>query len=90
LRPAPRASASSSRSERSRRTSSGKRALRKGPKTTLEIALMADGVAPKDVYKTLGTNEGVERAFDIRLGPECDLVNCSFDDPAPAWMDAAL
>ena len=31
----------------------GKRALRKGPKTTLEIALMADGVAPKDVYKTL-------------------------------------
>ena len=24
---------------------------------------MADGVAPKDVYKTLGTNEGVERAF---------------------------
>ena len=33
----------------------GKRALRKGPKTTLEIALMADGVAPKDVYKVLGT-----------------------------------
>lgn len=22
---------------------------------------------------------GVEAAFDIRLGPECDLVNCSFD-----------
>ena len=41
----------------------GKRALRKGPKTTLEIALMADGVAPKDVYKTLGTTDGVERAF---------------------------
>ena len=32
----------------------GKRALRKGPKTNLEIALMADGVAPTDVYKTLG------------------------------------
>jgi len=41
----------------------GKRALRKGPKTTLEIALMADGVAPKDVYRTLGTDAGVERAF---------------------------
>src|SRR5438128_617121 len=41
----------------------GKRALRKGPKTTLEIALMADGVAPQDVYKTLGTESGVERAF---------------------------
>jgi len=41
----------------------GKRALRKGPKTTLEIALMADGVAPKDVYRTLATAEGVDRAF---------------------------
>jgi putative spermidine/putrescine transport system substrate-binding protein len=41
----------------------GKRALRKGPKTNLEIALMADGVAPKDVYKTLKTAAGVERAF---------------------------
>ncbi|WP_083420539.1 UDP-N-acetylmuramate dehydrogenase [Mycolicibacterium llatzerense] len=30
--------------------------------------------------------EGVERAFDVRLGPECDLVNCSFDDPAPDWL----
>jgi len=41
----------------------GKRALRQGPKTTLEIALMADGVAPKDVYKVLATDEGIERAF---------------------------
>ena len=41
----------------------GKRSLRKGPKTTLEIALLADGVAPQDVYKTLGTDAGVERAF---------------------------
>ena len=41
----------------------GKRALRKGPKTTLEIALMADGVAPQDVYKTLSTPAGVDRAF---------------------------
>lgn len=41
----------------------GARALRKSPKTTLEFALIADGVAPKDVYKVLGTEEGVERAF---------------------------
>src|SRR4029079_15270468 len=33
------------------------------PKTTLEIALMADGVAPKDVYQALSTDAGVERAF---------------------------
>jgi putative spermidine/putrescine transport system substrate-binding protein len=41
----------------------GKRALRQGPKVNLEIALIADGVAPKDVYKVLATEEGVDRAF---------------------------
>ncbi len=41
----------------------GKRALRKGPKTNLEIALIADGVAPKDVYQMLATEAGIERAF---------------------------
>ncbi|WP_042695151.1 ABC transporter substrate-binding protein, partial [Azospirillum sp. B506] len=41
----------------------GKRSLRQGPKTTLEIALMADGVPPKDVYKLLATDAGVDRAF---------------------------
>ena len=41
----------------------GKRGMRKGPKTTLEIALMADGVKPLDVYKTLKTDAGVDRAF---------------------------
>jgi putative spermidine/putrescine transport system substrate-binding protein len=41
----------------------GKRALRKGPKYTLEFALMADGVAPNEVYEVLSTPEGVERAF---------------------------
>lgn len=41
----------------------GKRALRQGPKTTLEAALMADGVKPSEVYEVLGTDEGVDRAF---------------------------
>jgi putative spermidine/putrescine transport system substrate-binding protein len=41
----------------------GPRALRKSPKTTLEFALIADGVSPKDVYTVLGTPEGVDRAF---------------------------
>src|SRR5690606_11206724 len=41
----------------------GKRGLRKGAKYTLEFALMADGVAPKDVYKVLATKEGQDRAF---------------------------
>jgi putative spermidine/putrescine transport system substrate-binding protein len=41
----------------------GKRGLRKGVRGNLEIALMADGVAPGDVYKTLSSADGVERAF---------------------------
>jgi putative spermidine/putrescine transport system substrate-binding protein len=41
----------------------GKRGLRKGAKTMLEFALIADGVAPADVYATLSTPEGVDRAF---------------------------
>ncbi|WP_017939828.1 ABC transporter substrate-binding protein [Zestomonas thermotolerans] len=41
----------------------GKRGLRKGAKYTLEFALMADGVEPKDVYEVLATKEGQDRAF---------------------------
>lgn len=41
----------------------GKRAMRRSPIQTLEIALMADGVARADVYKVLATKEGVDRAF---------------------------
>ena len=41
----------------------GKRAFWKKPASTLEFALMADGVAAKDVYKVLATKEGQDRAF---------------------------
>ena len=42
----------------------GKRGLRKqNPKATLEMALIADGVAPEDVYEVLATPEGLDRAF---------------------------
>lgn len=41
----------------------GKRGLRQGPKSTLEIALLGDGVPPADLYKVLATEEGVARAF---------------------------
>jgi putative spermidine/putrescine transport system substrate-binding protein len=41
----------------------GKRALRKGPKYTLEFALLADGVPTDKIYDTLATKEGVDRAF---------------------------
>ncbi len=41
----------------------GKRGLGKRPKANLEMALMADGVPAADVYATLSTPEGVDRAF---------------------------
>jgi putative spermidine/putrescine transport system substrate-binding protein len=41
----------------------GKRGLQRSARGTLEIALMADGVSPGDVYRTLRSNDGVDRAF---------------------------
>ncbi|WP_036025942.1 ABC transporter substrate-binding protein [Paraburkholderia dilworthii] len=41
----------------------GKRGMKKEARYNLEFALMADGVAPKDVYTVLSTPTGVERAF---------------------------
>lgn len=41
----------------------GKRGLFRGPRGNLEFALLADGVAPGDIYKQLRTAEGVDRAF---------------------------
>ena len=39
----------------------GKRGLHKGVRGNLEFALMADGVATADVYKTLATSDGVDQ-----------------------------
>lgn len=41
----------------------GKRALPRGPRYTLELALLADGVAAENVYTELSTPAGVDRAF---------------------------
>jgi putative spermidine/putrescine transport system substrate-binding protein len=41
----------------------GKRALPNGPRYTLELALLADGVEPANVYSELGTQAGADRAF---------------------------
>ena len=42
----------------------GKRALEKVPHNNLEWALIADGVALADIYTTLSTPEGINRAFN--------------------------
>ncbi len=41
----------------------GERGLRKQARMTLEIALLADGVAPDKIYETLASKAGVDRAF---------------------------
>ena len=41
----------------------GRRGMRRGAKTTLEIALLSDGVAADGVYPLLATGAGVARAF---------------------------
>jgi putative spermidine/putrescine transport system substrate-binding protein len=41
----------------------GKRGMRKGAKANLEMALMGAGVPASEVYATLGTPEGVDKAF---------------------------
>lgn len=43
----------------------GKRGLRRDPRVVMEWALMADGVAPDQVYATLETDEGQEQAFSV-------------------------
>ena len=64
----------------------GKRGLRKGPKTTLEIALMADGVAPADVYKVLATDAGVDRAFRKLDSIKKDLVWWERGSQPAQWL----
>lgn len=41
----------------------GRRSLRRDPRITLEIALLADGVPASALYHVLSTPEGVDRAF---------------------------
>jgi len=49
----------------------GHRGLRRTPQTNLEWALLADGVEPEQVYEVLGTEAGLDRAFEVltRLKP---------------------
>jgi putative spermidine/putrescine transport system substrate-binding protein len=42
----------------------GRRAMHNDSEAQMEIALMADGVAPKDVYTVLASPEGIKRAVD--------------------------
>ena len=56
------------------KTYPGKRGLRRDPRVVMEWALMADGVAPDQVYETLGTAEGRARAFSVLDGIKTSIV----------------
>ncbi len=43
----------------------GKRGLRSWPNGLIEMALIADGVAIKNVYKVMSTEAGIDRAFNM-------------------------
>jgi putative spermidine/putrescine transport system substrate-binding protein len=64
----------------------GKRALRKGPKYTLEFALLADGVPPADVYKVLRTPAGVDRAFKKLDAIKSNLIWWSAGSQGPQLL----
>jgi len=66
----------------------GKRGMRKGPKTTLEMALMADGVPPSQVYQVLGTPAGVDRAFRKLETIKADLAWFERGSQPPQWLAA--
>lgn len=70
----------------------GKRAYRGKVAGALEPALLADGVAPKDVYKVLGSEEGIERALDkIReLRPHIDVFWSSGAQHAQLMKDGEV
>ncbi|NVK36132.1 MAG: ABC transporter substrate-binding protein [Rhodobacteraceae bacterium] len=70
----------------------GSRAYRGKVAGALEPALMADGVAPEDVYEVLSSEEGIERALDkIReLRPHIDVFWSSGAQQAQLMKDGEV
>ena len=70
----------------------GKRAYRGSVAGALEPALMADGVAPEDVYNVLDSEEGIDRAIDkIReLKPNIDVFWSSGAQQAQLMKDGEV
>ena len=70
----------------------GKRAYRGKVAGALEPAILADGVAPEDVYEVLGSEEGIERALNkIReLKPHIDVFWTSGAQHAQLMKDGEV
>ncbi|MFT4014005.1 MAG: ABC transporter substrate-binding protein [Paracoccus sp. (in: a-proteobacteria)] len=64
----------------------GKRTMRKGAKFGLELALMADGVPPEQVYEVMATPEGVDRAFKKLDTIKKDVIWYEANSQAPQLL----
>ncbi len=64
----------------------GKRALPKNPRYTLELALLADGVPPEDIYRELGTQAGADRAFAALDKIKGDVMLWSKAEQPITWL----
>lgn len=64
----------------------GKRALPNKPQRTLELALLADGVPPEDVYSVLTTEEGTDRAFAALDKIKDDVLLWSKAEQPTTWL----
>ncbi|MGE3363182.1 MAG: ABC transporter substrate-binding protein [Rhizobiaceae bacterium] len=64
----------------------GKRGMKREPQNNLEAALLADSVAPADVYKVLSTPEGVDRAFKKLDEIKADIQWWEAGAQPPEWL----
>ena len=64
----------------------GKRALPNSARYTLELALLADGVEPANVYTELATPTGVDRAFAVLDRIKGDLIWWDNAQEPIAWL----
>ncbi|RBI83823.1 hypothetical protein DRV85_14310 [Rhodosalinus halophilus] len=69
----------------------GRRAIGAFPQANLEMALVADGVAPGEVYDVLSTDAGVERAFAqlSELGPDLAFWSAG-EEPLDLMREGAV
>jgi UDP-N-acetylmuramate dehydrogenase len=58
----------------------GRGSVRLSAKHPLAVSNRGDATTAEVMAFARHIRAGVEAVFGIRLGPECDLVNCSFDD----------
>jgi putative spermidine/putrescine transport system substrate-binding protein len=64
----------------------GKRALTNSARRTLELALLADGVEPANVYTELATQEGADRAFKALDKIKAEVFWWDSAEEAMTWL----